>query len=129
TNGSALADGVAVNVAASGAALVVTNSETIGSLAGGAGWSERIASSQTLTTGGNNGSTTNAGVISGAGSLVKAGTGTMTLSGANTFTGGATINAGTLVLTNGSALADSVAVNVAVSGAALLVTNSETIGS
>ncbi len=55
-----------------------------------------------LTVGGNNGSTTYSGVISGSGgSLVKTGTGTFTVSGANLFTGGTTVSQGTLLL-NGS---------------------------
>jgi len=44
-----------------------------------------------LTVGGNNASTTYAGVLSGAGSLTKAGTGTLTLSASNAFSGGLTI--------------------------------------
>ncbi len=120
TNGAALADTVAVNVAVSGAVLIVTNSETIGSLAGVAGSTVGIASGQTLTTGGNNNSTTNAGVISGAGSLTKAGTGTLELSGssANNFSGVTTVSAGELDL-NKSAGTDAIAGNLTINGGTL----------
>jgi fibronectin-binding autotransporter adhesin len=67
--------------------------QTIASLAGagtvtfGAG---------TLTTGGNDTSTTYAGTITGTGGLTKVGAGVFTLSGTNTYSGGTTVNAGTL---------------------------------
>ena len=51
-----------------------------------------------LNTGGNNQSTTYAGVLSGSGSLVLSGTGTLVLGGLNTYSGGTTIAAGTLEL-------------------------------
>ncbi len=58
-----------------------------------------------LTVGGNNLSTTFAGVIeqglfSSGGSVVKVGTGALTLSGANTYTGGTTVQKGTLTVAN-----------------------------
>jgi autotransporter-associated beta strand protein len=105
---------------ASGATLNFAGfNQTIGSLAGagavglGAG---------VLTTGGDNTSTTFAGVASGSGGLTKAGTGTFTLTGSNTHTGTTTVNAGTLSV-NG-AIAGPVTVN---SGATLGGTG--TIGS
>ena len=58
----------------------------------------------TLTTGGNNSTSTFSGVISGSGGLVKEGTGTLTLSGANTYTGGTILSAGTLAIGNDDAL-------------------------
>ena len=125
-NGAALADVVAVTLNAPGA-LNLLNSETIGSLAGNG---NTTLNANTLTTGGNNGSTTYSGVMSGNGidSLIKEGTGTFTLSGANSFTGTATVNNGILQLQNGAALADVVAVTLNAPGALNLL-NSETIGS
>lgn len=67
--------------------------ETVGSIAGSA----NIAlGSGSLTTGGNNTSTTFSGVISGSGSFTKTGSGTLTLSGENTYNGPLLVDAGTL---------------------------------
>ncbi|HEV7950839.1 MAG TPA: autotransporter-associated beta strand repeat-containing protein, partial [Glaciihabitans sp.] len=130
--GAAIVDTGAVVIAnVAGATLAVTNSETIGSLAGGGttGGGVTIATGQVLTTG-NASNTTFAGNISGAGGLTKQGTGVFTLSGTNTYGGTTTINAGTLEVQNGAAILDTGAVTIAnVAGATLLVTNSETIGS
>ena len=52
-----------------------------------------------LTAGGDNTSTTFAGVVQGAGGITKAGTGVLTLTGNNTNTGRTTVQAGKLVLT------------------------------
>jgi autotransporter-associated beta strand protein len=65
--------------------------------------------SGTLTTGGDNTSTTYSGIISDAGTLVKTGTGTLSLTGSNSYTGPTIINQGNLVV-NGS-LANPVSVN------------------
>jgi len=92
---------------------VVGNAFTFGGLAAsaaGAGYNIALQNNAVspvavaLTVGGNNASTTYAGVLSGAGSLTKAGTGTLTLSGANTFTGGVTLSAGKLTLGHNNAL-------------------------
>lgn len=70
------------------------------------------------------------GVISESGGFTKTGAGTATLSAANTFTGAVTVGEGELALTNGSALADTVAVTLSnIAGATLAVNSSETIGS
>ena len=125
--GSAIADLGAVNVSALGTLKLGNASETIGSLAGSAG-SEVNLQNYTLTTGGNNGSTTFAGVMSGTGGLSKSGTGTMTLSGANTSTGETTIAEGTLSVQNGAAIANTSDVKITASGATLNLQSSETIG-
>ncbi|HEY3642560.1 MAG TPA: autotransporter domain-containing protein, partial [Xanthobacteraceae bacterium] len=87
---------------ASGATLNLAGfNQAIGSLAGAGGVT---LGSATLTTGGDNTSTTFSGAIGGTGgALVKLGSGTFTLSGANTYTGGTTITAGTLQLGSGGA--------------------------
>jgi fibronectin-binding autotransporter adhesin len=73
--------------------------QTIGSLAGGGTTGGNVSlGSGTLTTGGNNSSTTYAGAIDGTGGLTKTGTGSMILTAANTYTGGTTINAGTVLV-------------------------------
>ncbi|MEZ5889625.1 MAG: autotransporter-associated beta strand repeat-containing protein [Xanthobacteraceae bacterium] len=87
-------------------------SQIIASLAG-AGTVTNSGGAVSLTTGGNNTSTTFSGVIqdgAGATSLTKTGTGTFILTGDNTYTGGTTISAGTLQLgsnsTTGSIVGD-----------------------
>ncbi|MFG0456833.1 putative Ig domain-containing protein [Shewanella mangrovisoli] len=69
------------------------------------------------------------GIVSGASALTKAGAGTLTLSAANTTTGAVSVTAGGLVLANGSALTDSVAVSVSAGASVILPSGSETVGS
>ncbi len=71
----------------------VTKSLSIGSLAGDG--LVNLAGHD-LNIGGNNLSTTFAGVISGTGNLTKEGTGTLTISGINTYTGSTIISAGVI---------------------------------
>jgi autotransporter-associated beta strand protein len=109
--GAAILDSAPVTLAdGAGARLLVTNSETIGALAGGgtSGGTVEILAGQTLTTGGNNGSTTFGGSVGGAGGLIKSGAGRFTLTGNNRFTGGTTVADGTLI--NDGALASGVGV-------------------
>jgi autotransporter-associated beta strand protein len=111
--GTGIGDTSAVTVGA-GAQLWVNNgavaNEVIGSLAStGAATVEIVNGS--LTTGGNNASTTFTGTISegGVASFTKTGTGTMTMNATSlTYTGLTTVSAGTLIL-NGS-MADSLLV-------------------
>ena len=72
---------------------------TNASLAGIAGAVVNLGS-KNLEVGGNNTSTTFAGVLTNTGSLTKSGTGTLTLSAANTYSGATTIEAGKLVVNN-----------------------------
>ena len=97
-NGAAIANSAAVIVTAPGA-LVLLNSETIGSLSG---TGNTNLNANTLTVGNDGvipfaGNSTYAGNLTGGGgSLVKNGTGIFTTSGLNTYTGTTTVNAGTL---------------------------------
>jgi fibronectin-binding autotransporter adhesin len=86
-------------------------------------------SATTFTVGGDNSSTTFAGVISGGGNagFAKNGTGTLTLSGTNTFTGAVSINAGTLSAQNNSALGAGTAGTTVTSGAALALQGDVTL--
>ena len=92
---------------------------SIGSLAGSSGsvlFSSQGggASTQSLTIGNLNTSTTYGGSISdvdAAGSITKVGTGTLTLTGTNTYTGATRINAGTLQVDGSIASSSSVTVN------------------
>ncbi|CAN7458784.1 autotransporter outer membrane beta-barrel domain-containing protein [Variovorax sp. LjRoot290] len=107
---------------AAGATLDLNNfSQRIGSLAGGGAAGGNVTlGSATLTTGGDNTSTSFGGAINGTGGLVKTGGGTQTLTGTSTYTGATAVNAGRLRV-NGS-LANT-AVGVA-SGATLEGTGS-----
>ncbi|MGN6538325.1 MAG: autotransporter-associated beta strand repeat-containing protein, partial [Mesorhizobium sp.] len=104
----ALSPAVAVNLTGAGSEFQATTDQQIGSLAGAADTRIWLNPSVTLTTGGNNASTTFAGDIgySGVGSLTKVGTGTFTLSGANSYTGATTVSGGSLIV-NGSTAASS----------------------
>ena len=77
---------------ASGATLDLDNfDQTVGSLAGAGAVTLGAA---TLSTGGDNTSTTFSGTISGTGALTKIGPGTLTLTGTSTYSGGTMIAGG-----------------------------------
>ena len=93
-----IADASAVTVASGATFNLNSFAETIGSIAGAG---NVTLGSATLTSGGDNTSTSFTGIASGTGGLTKAGTGILTLGGANTYTGATTISAGTLQIGNG----------------------------
>jgi len=96
---NAISDVSAV-IVSSGATLSLKASETLGSLAGAGNVS---LNGFTLSSGGNNTSTTLSGQLNGSGGFTKTGSGTLTLSGSNSgsFTGGTTVSGGgTLSVTN-----------------------------
>jgi autotransporter-associated beta strand protein len=87
---------------AAGAVLDLNSfNQTIGSLAGAGSVTLGPA---TLTTNGDNTSTTFSGAMSGTGGLSKIGSGTLTLSGNNSYQGGTALNAGTLAVGSSTAL-------------------------
>ena len=113
-NAGTLQAGVASNAFGNNSAVVLANvagatldlhsfNETIGSLAGGGSTGGNVTlGTGTLTVGGNNASTTYAGVLNGTGGLIQVGSGTLTLLGNNAYTGVTTISAGTLAANNAS---------------------------
>ncbi len=108
--GGTLRAGVATNAFGSNTAVSLSNtagaildlngfSNTIGSLAGGGTTGGNVTlGTATLTTGGDNASTSYGGVISGTGAVIKNGTGTQTFTGTNTTTGTLTINGGSGII-------------------------------
>lgn len=99
--GAAVANTVGVTVTSPGT-FEVDNAETIGSLEGDGS----TLLNATLTTGGNDATTTYSGVISGVGGLTKTGHGTMTLSGTNTYAGGTSLLNGILSVSDEANLGD-----------------------
>ncbi len=105
TTGDRIPNGSALTVDAGATFDVNSQTETIGSLAGG-GFVTLSSLTPSipglLTTGGNGGSTVYSGIMSGGtpatvtNSLTKTGTGTMTMSGPNTYTGKTTIQNGAI---------------------------------
>lgn len=124
-NSGTLAAGIANTAFGNNSAVVISTNasmnitgfnQTIGSLAsnGSLGKGNVTLGAATLTTGGNNSSTSFGGVIAGTGGITKTGSGTQTLSGTNTYTGATTISAGTLLLratTNNIASSGTITVN------------------
>ncbi|MDX1932617.1 MAG: autotransporter-associated beta strand repeat-containing protein, partial [Capsulimonadales bacterium] len=126
--GNNISDTAAVDLSGATAILNLNQAETIGSLAGVAGSQVNI-SFRTLTAGGNNNTTTFAGVLAGSGGFVKAGTGTLTLSGTNTLSGSYTVNGGTLQLGGSGTNISNVAALIVNGGTFALGAAGETIGS
>jgi autotransporter-associated beta strand protein len=79
-----------------------TGAFNLGTLAGTASQAltDTAGSAVALNIGGNNGSGTYAGALTGSGSLTKVGSGTLTLAGPNSYTGGTVVSAGTLQTIN-----------------------------
>ncbi|MCY7287146.1 MAG: autotransporter domain-containing protein, partial [Cryobacterium sp.] len=103
--GNGIGDTSAVTVA-TGATLLLSANETVGSIAGPGAIS---TAAFTLTAGGNNTSTLSNGTLAGTG-LTKVGTGTLTRGGTGTLTGALGVNAGTFALSGAlTALSTSVA--------------------
>lgn len=101
-SGNAIGNTSAVTLNGANATLTITTAETIGSLAS-SGVVGGLVLTNSLTTGGNNQSTTYGGNSTGAGGLTKQGSGTMTLSGTNAYSGATNVSAGTLLIdTTGS---------------------------
>jgi autotransporter-associated beta strand protein len=105
TSGNAIGDSSAVTFAGAGATLVFNSTnETVGSIASSGTDGAINLGANTLTTGGNNASTSYGGNINGTGGLTKTGSGTLTLTGSNTYTGRTTVSQGTLLLTSTATL-------------------------
>ncbi|MCE9609619.1 MAG: autotransporter domain-containing protein [Chthoniobacter sp.] len=101
--------------------------ETVGSISGVAGAQIDIGGGA-LTTGGDNTSTTFAGVISGGGNLSKNGTGTWTLTGANNYSATTFVNAGILEAGNNTALGNTAGNTLVNNGGTLRLLNGVNIG-
>ncbi|MES2207138.1 MAG: autotransporter-associated beta strand repeat-containing protein [Pseudomonadota bacterium] len=121
--GHAVADIGSITVS-SGATLALGADEVVSAFTGAGTVS---LGANTLTTGVDHSSSAFSGAITGTGGLVKTGTGTLTLSGTNTYTGITTLSNGEIILSGGSAIADSGTVHLG-DTTTLTLSSSETIG-
>ncbi len=97
----------------------MTLASTRGLSLGASGGTLDVAASTTLSYDGS---------IAGAGSLTKAGTGTLALSGANSYTSTTNVNAGTLAISNNTALGTTAGGVTVASGASLQISGGITVG-
>ncbi|WP_010415237.1 autotransporter-associated beta strand repeat-containing protein [Citromicrobium sp. JLT1363] len=106
--GGASTIGDTARILATGGSITLAQSETVGSISGSGLTIAGIFRDQTLTTGGDDSSTTFSGTLTealgGTLALTKVGAGTFALTGDNTYSGGTTLNGGALVLGSDSAL-------------------------
>ncbi|TAL05279.1 MAG: hypothetical protein EPO07_03785, partial [Verrucomicrobia bacterium] len=112
SGGSAIPDTSAVTLAnTASAALSLSSSETIASLAGGGASGGNVALGANTLTEGNSSSTAFNGILSGTGALVKNGSGTLTLGGSANAINTLTLNAGAVDLNTDLALAGATLLN------------------
>jgi autotransporter-associated beta strand protein len=111
----------AATVASSATLALMNTNETIGSLAGDGTVS---LGSGSLTTGGDNSSTSFSGGITGTGSLTKTGAGAMTLSGSSSYSGATTVSGGTL---SGNTIADAGSNSAFGAGNSFTISNAATL--
>ncbi|PIA73449.1 hypothetical protein CDR19_08445 [Ectopseudomonas toyotomiensis] len=104
--------------------LTLLSDQTIGSLASNNTNASIQLGSYTLTSGGDNASTSVSGIISGSGSLIKQGSGILTLNGSNTYSGTTTVSAGTLSIAGDGNLGSG---GLTLAGSTLAITGATTI--
>ncbi|WP_277372960.1 Ig-like domain-containing protein [Pseudomonas sp. AA-38] len=104
--------------------LTLLSDQTIGSLASNNANASIQLGSHTLTSGGDNTSTSVSGIISGSGSLIKQGNGVLTLAGSNSYSGTTTVSAGTLSIAGDGNLGTG---GLTLAGSTLAITGATTI--
>nr|WP_313527041.1 Ig-like domain-containing protein [Stutzerimonas kunmingensis] len=104
--------------------LTLLSDQTIGSLASNNINASIQLGSYTLTSGGDNASTSVSGIISGSGSLIKQGNGVLTLAGNNSYSGTTTVSAGTLSIGGDANLGTG---GLTLAGSTLAITGATTI--
>ncbi|WP_159970177.1 Ig-like domain-containing protein [Pseudomonas sp. 8Z] len=104
--------------------LTLLSDQTIGSLASNDANASIQLGSYTLTSGGDNASTSVSGIISGSGALIKQGNGVLTLAGNNSYSGTTTVSAGTLSIGGDANLGTG---DLTLAGSTLAITGATTI--